>query len=1078
MGLTLRFIILSICLTAFTAGHFKEGLHNFEGSIYRTMRYFVLYTLLLWCGCSVYGQPVYFRHYQVEEGLANNTVFSVFQDTRGFMWFGTKEGINRFDGCTFRAFNMKQGKQQDIKEFVYNIGEGIHQTLWVGTRKGLYEFDPRTEQFSLLGPTRDRMIFDIKPDGKGKVWFISDWRLHCYDERTHGIRNYDLQVKQALKIVSVCINKDGTVWAASWDGYIFYYDPAKDAFHCVNASSVHSQRRPNEVSRILSTPSAQLLIGTEKGLCCYDPVNGSYRPLLGLPKQQQRVYVRDILQFSADEYWIASESGIFKVNLKSGRAEHMRQQDGDPYSISDNAAYILFKDNEGGIWCGTYFGGVNYYHSRHSHFRKFFRNSSENSLSGNAIRELCADGKGNLWIGTEDAGLNKFNIHTGEITRFPAPETVSSTNIHALLIDGNELWVGTFQQGLDVLDLHTGKRRRHYNADSTENGLLSNFIISACRTRAGEILLGTSRGICHYQRSTNRFVPAPGFPQNMYAFCLYEDRDGIIWAASIGDGLYYYNPKTGEKGNYRYEAQNRNSLSSNSVCSIFEDSDQNCWISTEGGGLCKLSKDRRRFTRFNTETGLPGNIVYKVLEDKSKRLWITTAQGLAMYDAAKNSWKVYSKADGLLTDQFNYSSGYCDTKGELYFGSVKGLISFNPDDLLAPDKASAPVYITSFQVHNQDLPVNGSTIPYAVPYTDTIQLTYNQSSFAVGFASLSYIAANRTQYAYRLDGLEKDWTYLPANRKAYFTSLPPGDYLFRVRTANNEAGWLNREARLLIRIAPPWWLSKFSYIVYVMFALVLIFILVSAYHRRQKEKHKRRLALFEQEKEKETYKARIEFFTNVAHEIRTPLTLIKGPLEMVIDEVGEQPKIKKNLKSIERNAERLVALTDQLLDFRKMENQSFALSLVKANVPGLVQENYQRFAHAAQQQSLSFDLELPEKSFHAFIDIEAFHKIIGNLIGNAVKYAAKKAVVKVLPPMEDQRIFRIEVSNDGMLIPWMLREKIFEPFFRIDTTTQPGSGIGLSLARALTVLHNGVLELKQDDSMNTFVLVLPLDKRI
>lgn len=1018
------------------------------------MRYAIVYILLCWCAGTANGQSIYFRHYQVEDGLANNTVFSVFQNSRGFMWFGTKEGLNRFDGSTFKAFNMKP----DAKEFVYCIGEGIYHTMWVGTRKGLYEFEPRTEKFSLRSPTQDGEILSIQSDGKGKIWFTSDLQLYCYNEQQRSIRYYDLRAMQSLRIAAICIGKDQTVWACSADGYLFRYDAAKDTFRCVNASAP----RPEEVNRIYSTPAGQILIGTIRGLSCYDPANGIYSPLLGLPANEKPVYVRDILHYAGNEYWIASESGLYSVDLKTGHVVNMRQQDANPYAISDNAVYTLYRDMEGGTWCGTYFGGVNYYHSRHSYFSKYFRNSSTNSLSGNAIRELCADGQGNLWIGTEDAGLNKLNIRTGEVTRFSGP--LASTNIHALLIDGNELWVGTFQQGMDVLDLRTGKRLRHYNADKAGNGLQSNFIISAWKTRAGEILLGTSQGIYRYERSSGRFIVAPEFPEYSYVFCLYEDQDGIIWAGTIGNGLYFYNPGTGEKGRFSYDAGNNSSLSSNSVCGIFQDSDRNFWISTEGGGVCKLDKDRRKFTRFNTDSGLPSNMVYKVLEDKNKKLWISTSQGLAMHDPVQNTWKVYTKAHGLLTDQFNYSSGYCDSTGTLYFGSVKGLISFNPD-LMVPDKTDPPVYITSFQVNNQDL-----TIPHSISFTDTISLPYDQSSFAIGFAALTYIAADMTQYAYRMDGLDEDWTYLHTNRKVYFTDLSPGNYTFRVRTARS------KETHLLIRIAPPWWFSPLAYFIYAVALLALIYFLVSAYHHRQKEKHKRKLALFEQEKEKEIYRAKIEFFTNVAHEIRTPLTLIKAPLEMLIDKVGEQPGIKKSLKNIERNTERLVALTDQLLDFRKTENQDFSLSFVKVNVGKLVQENYQEFAATAAQRSLAFNIELPEKSFHAFIDIEAFHKIMSNLIGNAVKYAAEKVVIRVLPPSGS---FRIEISNDGALIPWTLREKIFEPFFRIQATEQPGSGIGLPLARALTQLHNGVLVLEQiNNEMNTFTLTLPVHQKI
>ncbi|MCK7557587.1 hypothetical protein MKQ70_22310 [Chitinophaga sedimenti] len=292
--------------------------------------------------------------------------------------------------------------------------------------------------------------------------------------------------------------------------------------------------------------------------------------------------MRDILHYSANEYWIASESGIHSINLENGTIKALQQKDSDPYSLSDNAAYTLFRDREGGIWCGTYFGGVNYYHDRHSYFRKYFRDDSQYSLSGKAVREICADNSGNLWIGTEDAGLNKLDPRTGKVSRYAFPAVVSSTNIHALLADGNELWVGTFQQGLDVLDLRTGKRLRHYNADPQRNGLPSNFIISACKTKKGEVLLGTSQGVYRYHRASQRFEPAPGFPEHIYVFSLYEDRAGCVWAGTIGNGLYYHQPGTGVKGNMRYDPNNSNGISSNSICGIFEDSRRQLWISTEG----------------------------------------------------------------------------------------------------------------------------------------------------------------------------------------------------------------------------------------------------------------------------------------------------------------------------------------------------------------------------------------------------------------------------------------------------------------------------------------------------------------
>lgn len=1038
-------------------------------------------TCLLWVFLLIavrysYAQSFYFKHYQVEDGLANNTVFSIFQDKKGFIWLGTKEGLNRFDGATFKAFNMAQNS---MKEFVYCLDEGINGTLWVGTRKGIFEFNEEKETFALLKPSANAEILDIEADHKGKIWFTADQKLYCYNERDLKTRFYDLE---HLGIGAICMASDGSLWASSTDGYIFRYEPVSDTFSCVNKTLRSGQSRPKDVNRMYWSDKEGVFIGTVTGLILFDPHQNTYRELLGKDVQGKPVYVRDILEPSANEFWIATESGVYIYHSKTGETINLRKQNSDPYSISDNAVYALCKDKEGGIWSGTYFGGLNYFHRQQTYFKKYSPNARENRISGNAVRELCEDHEGNLWIGTEDAGLNKLDKSTGKIINFapgPGKSTVCSNNIHGLLVDGNELWVGTFEQGLDILAVSTGKLLRHYSADAASNGLRSNFIITFCKTRGNEILVGTSRGVYRYNRKEKRFALVPQIPQNSFVFSLFEDGKGTVWAGTIGNGVYYFNVKTSLKGNFRYDPKNANSISSNSVCGIFQDSHQNFWFATEGGGVCKLSEDRKKFTRFDVNSGLPSNMVYKVLEDRKNDLWMSTSKGLACYSPSKGKWKVYTKAHGLLTDQFNYNSAYTDSDGTMYFGSAKGLISFNPGSIVK-SRFVPPVYITSFRVNNEELPIDGSPLKRSVTFTDTIALRYNQSSFSISFSALTYIAPEMTQYAYKLEGLDKDWTYLKTNRSVYFTGLAPGNYTFRVKTADGDGTWNKKETTLVIQISPPFWLSRYAYLTYVIVALYLIYAGISRYHNKLKEKNERNRAMFEQEKEKEIYHAKIEFFTNVAHEIRTPLTLIKGPLETVVDEVGEMPRIKKSLKSIERNTERLLMLTNQLLDFRKTENKGFSLSFVKANVPKILKDNCLTFLSVAEQKRLVFEVELPEKKFYAFIDIEAFHKILSNLIDNAIKYADGKVSICLLPVNLADGVFIIEVRNDGFLIPWSLREKIFEPFFRVENTEkQSGSGIGLSLARSLTELHRGVLELRKvENHMNVFVLTLPIHQEV
>ncbi|MBL4675428.1 MAG: hybrid sensor histidine kinase/response regulator, partial [Mucilaginibacter sp.] len=884
-------------------------------------------------------------------------------------------------------------------------------------------------------------------------------------------------IPEQLQVSALCIGKDHSVWVSSYAGLLFQFDNTAGKFTCKNVLYAAALKN-TYVTTLSMIPSGELMVGTTTGLSLYNPKTNTYKHLLGKAAGNLPVFVRNVLKYSADIYWVASETGVHIINLKSGENQVLKHDDEDPYSLSDNSVYTLYKDLEGGIWGGTYFSGINYYHSRYSYFRKYFRKHDERSLSGNAIRELYPNGNGEIWVGTEDAGLNKLNPNTSEVKRYQISGSPSSDNIHALVISNGELWVGTFQQGLDVIDISTGKRVRQYKADPNVNGLRSNFIISACKKRSGELLFGTSNGVYSYEREKDRFRLLSEFPKHSYVFSIIEDHDGVIWAATIGNGLYYYNPANGEKGNYRASASGQKGISSNSVCSVYEDSRNRIWLSTEGGGLCLYNRSNKTFIRYNTGTGLPSNMVYKVLEDKLGHIWISTSRGLVMHTPAQNSWKVYNKTDGLLTDQFNYSSGYASPDGTLYFGSVKGLIAFNPANMDNMAN-SPPVYVTSLQVNNQDLNIDKNRLEKAISYTDSLKLNYKESTISIAFAALSYLSGNTLRYRYRMDGMDRHWNTLGINRRIYYTSLPPGEYTFKVMAISDNGKIKSNVKKLFIRITPPWWDTSVAYLVYTLVVLSSLYLLINAYHRRQQERHRRKLAFFNQAKEKEIYNAKIDFFTNVAHEIRTPLTLIIGPLEMVMDEVGELPAVRANLKSIEKNTERLVKLTDQLLDFRSTENYGFSLNFVRANIPDLIKENIQAFALLSTSSSIAIDLNLPDRNFFAFIDKEAFNKITTNLLGNAVKYAASVIKVKLTVIEEDQRKFVLKISNDGPLIPWHLREKIFEPFYRINEMEKPGSGIGLALARALAELHNGALELVRfDDHLNTFVLTLPVHQKI
>ena len=1029
------------------------------------------------------AQPYYFRHYQVEDGLSNNAVVCCLQDSKGFLWFGTKDGLDRFDGYTFKVFrNDPEDKNSIGSNFIHALYADNDNRLWVGTDKGLYSYDETTESFTLL-PTPDvQQVTDITMDKTGNLWFISNFLLFKYNVATKQLVPF--AIEKYFEATSICTLNDGSVWIASSTGFLKKYNAADNSFASFNLFSHSAKSVSSWAEPIYSTSDGNILVGTSnQGVKQFFPATGTYKDVLTYNADKTEIFARAFVQTNKEECWIATEAGIYIYNLTTGSSTNLHKEYNNQYSISDNAVYAFCKDKEGGIWATTYFGGINYYPKQPITFQKYFPDKDKNTITGNVVREVHEDNNGNLWIGTEDAGLTKLNTTTGLFKNFMPTglkDGISYTNIHGVLPVQNELWIGTFEHGLDVMDLKTEKVVRHYSKGADSNSLKSNFIYCLYQSAEGEIMIGTTVGAYTYNRAKNNFTEIPGMPLHRWYSSILKDKNGIIWGGTYGNGVNFYNTQTKVSGNFVYNAKQKNSLSSDRVNSLFEDSNNNLWLATEGG-LCRYYANTNTFKRYTTANGLPTNFILSIAEDNNKMLWVSTSKGLVSLNMLTEKIMVYTKANGILNDQFNFSSAFKDSKGIMYFGSVKGLISFHPANFIAANFSPA-IYITGFQVNNKELGINKQNSPLqkTISLTNKIVLKYNESTFSIDFASLSYTAPEMSEYAYKMEGLSDDWTFLKTNRKVYFTDLSSGIYTFKVKSADSKGNWDVKECKLIIEILPPWWASKWAYTLYTLLAALLTFYIIRFYHLRIKEKNRRKIEQLEIAKEKELYEAKMQFFTNVAHEIKTPLTLIKGPLEKVMRKAGETPEIKDSLRIMEKNTERLVDLTNQLLDFRQTEINGFTLNFTKENIIDITEEIFNSFKPLAEQKEVTFNIKLPLEEVYAFIDIDAFNKILTNLLSNAVKYAKGKAEVQVLPVYPTDTFFTIQVKNDGYIIPAEMKEKIFEPFFRLkETEKQKGTGIGLALSRSLTQLHNGLLGLKEtENQMNVFFISIPLQQNV
>lgn len=1059
------------------------------------LRFFIairLLCLLLVLHQSLTAQPYYFRRYQVENGLSHNSVICALQDKRGFMWFGTKDGLNRFDGYSFKTFRKDAADSNSIgNNFIQSLFQDKEGTMYVGTDKGLYQYIDKTEEFKLLPSTKEHSVFKLTGDTNNNLWFISGFAVCKYSLDTKRLVYFDHPTYFIAS--ALCATADGNVWVGTADGELKKYQPATRSFSSIPLFKNAAAIKYKYIETILQTSNGELLAGTNNaGIKLIDPVKETYTDLPLPLKSETNFYVKRILQVSPNEFWLGTASGIYIYNIKTGKGTQLEKNHNNPFSLSDNAVETMCSDKEGGIWVGTYFGGLNYFPKQVTAFTKYFPAKGEPSLTGNVVREIKQDKQGNIWIGTEDAGLNKYNPATGSFTHYPAtgkPGSISFFNLHGLEIAGNELWIGTFEHGLDVMDIRTGKVIKHFQT-GPGSVLASNFIYCIYALDEETMLIGSTLGIYSYNRKTNQLKRTEGFPEWDWYTGILKDDKGIIWATTFGRGVHYYNPATGKGETFVHNELDANSLSSNRVNAVFKDSRNNLWFTTEEG-LCKWNAATNNFTRYGTANGFPSNFMFSILESTAGELWISTTKGLVRFHPSTGKADVFTTSNGLISDQFNYSSAFKDQEGRMYFGSTKGLISFQPN-FFRQSAFAPPLYITNFEIANQETGIGkkGSPLKESITYTDTITLTHNQSTFSIDFAALIYTATETIRYAYQMAELSNNWINLKKNRRVDFAELPPGTYHFRIKAINSYGIESPTERKLIIRILPPWWLSRSAYAVYSILLIALIFLVIRYYHQRMEEKNKRKFDLLEVAKEremlemrlaknKELIDAKIDFFTNVAHEIKTPLTLIKVPLTRITRKAEALPELERSLKIMNRNTNRLIELTNQLLDFRQTEIDKFHLTFTNINITQLLADACNDFSDLAEENGRSFKTVIPAEELHASIDVDAFNKIIYNLIGNAIKFADKQVSVELLPFTKNDVSFTIKFKNDGHLIPAELKDKIFEPFYRIkETEAQTGSGIGLALALSLTQLHNGKLVLEpQTAAINCFSLTLPLNNQ-
>ncbi|MDR1682073.1 MAG: hybrid sensor histidine kinase/response regulator, partial [Candidatus Symbiothrix sp.] len=930
----------------------------------------------------------YFRHINTENGLSQNTVLSILQDKTGFMWFGTKDGLNRYDGVSIKVFKQDNDNPTSIgNNTIWSLLETPDGKLWAGTDKGIYIYNPLNDSFQRMnaqttsGETINGTVLDLKIDASGNIW-IATGDLYRYSTTTgllehlvYMMDDYNNQIHILPRLISINIDNDNQIWTSILHSGIKKYNPANNDFKHFSMDAAGKSLTSSLVSITENIDNNRLLIGSyNDGLRIMDKSTEKITSY----SFGNNLFVRDMKMFSDRNCWIGSESGLYIHNFTSRATTHLTHNINDRYSLSDNAIYSLCEDREGGIWVGTYFGGVNYYPRPYSYFETVYPITGQNSIIGERISGICEDATGNIWIGSEDAGLNCWNAKTKQFTFFaPGERGLNYHNIHDIVADGDLLWIGTFSHGINVYNLKT-KQWKYYLQSNREGALNNNDIFAIFKDSSGRIWVGTSSSAYLYDRENDCFILQKEI-QNFVSDII-EDSRGQIWFSTTDIGAVCYNPHTKEWKFYNYRPDDPYSICYHKLTSMYLDSKQQLWFASESKGICRFDAKNQQFTSFGEKDGFPNGVIYKILEDNNGNLWLSSNQGLIQFHPETEKIRIFTQSNGLPSNQFNYKSGYKDKNGKMCFGTVNGLVTFQPADFKV-NEIRPPVVITDFRLLNnekrqaQDL--SGQT---------AITLKHYQSSFSIDFAALSFVAPEMNCYAYKMEGLENQWNYLPSAQRITYSNLPAGEYVFKVKASNNDDLWNEEGAALSIIVLPPFWLTRWAYSFYIVLALLVFFFIFRYFKQKIEQRNKRNLFLFETQKEKDIYDAKIEFFTNVAHEVRTPLTLIKGPLEYIRKNDLPKDELQSNLQIMEKNTNRLLALINQLLDFRKTESKKFSLTFIRLNISCLLEETYIRFKQTAEQKSLIFTLQLPSHPVLADVDKEAFIKIVSNLFTNAIKY--------------------------------------------------------------------------------------------
>jgi len=1023
---------------------------------------------------SIQAQTPEIEYLGIENGLSNNAVTSIYQDYKGFMWFGTYDGLNRYDGYEFKVFRNVIGDTNSLHfNHVTAIAGDAYHNIWVGGQKGVSIFNQYNSDFSAPEYFPANSSTPIKLDDDvnilkavaGNYMLVGTQHtgLFVYSGRSRTTEQIPLHLPKGTSV-------GYDVTAIEFDSvkqvvYVFVrgaglciYDVSKQTLKIINGSI-------KQATCIKIDRNRNCWVGTDEGLTLYDMAANSFsKDLIHLKSR--------IINICIDEknvLWIATDGG--GVSLLTGPENApvpLFTATGNPL-LNSNAVYAIYEDIDGRKWIGTLRGGINVIESRRRPFKQvIYETPGKSNSIENFILSFCADEKNNVWIGTDGAGLRFWNRQKNTFTSYSQSlvnkNSISSNFITSIERDHrNDIWISTWFGGINKLQKSTNSFTR-YTCVNPKTGLAENNVwmmyedskkrLWASATNDGSLYL--------FNRVADRFELFDEKITNLQS--LTEDREGNLWGGNYSSLI-------------KIDTRNKKHITYNvgyPVRCIHEDKDHNFWVGTQDGGLLLVDRKTAKFRRFTRKDGLPGNTILRLLEDGKGNLWMSTFNGLSKFNPRTKQFRNFSQSDGLQSNQFSFKAGLALPSGEFLFGGIKGFNIFYPDSVYERFK-EPKLFLTGLKINNIPIEEDDSYVSERkLDQVNKVTLPFDRAVLSLDFVALEFSATDKIKYAYYLEGWDNDWNYVNNIRTATYSRLVEGNYVFKIKVSNPDGKWSNETQLLKITVLPPWYRTWWAYLIYFLIGTGAIYLYLLFKNRQAKLQYQIKVAHVEAEKEKELNEKKMLFFTNISHEFRTPLSLIINPIKDILHKNGTDSN-NHELNIVYRNARRLLRLVDQLLLFRKADSEMEQLNLVQFDLHDLCREVYSYFIQQAKTKKISYELECNSQPLIISADREKIEIALFNILSNALKYTPKNGKVH-FQVVDFESDVKITISDTGIGIPAETGDKLFGRFYQVkeNMVVAGGFGIGLNLVKNFVEAHQGRVSYKSEKGRGTaFFVVLP-----